>query len=318
MNSFRFGGLRMECFDSAGLTSAESVDLLMACSIDPERGQAVISSVPASATVELSEIVYQDDYAVSEPPGQYRAGRKAVVEALSEHPDHALVGLDITSLMRGNLIEMVDEMFAHGVQTVRCFYAEPIRYEEDEETKFARKMSHLALPVRGFANPRLSDTRSNDLLIVGVGYDKRQLRVVLDTFRGERVFVYGLPALQPGMYQESVLRAEDDGATGFLRPDVSARRFAAAHDPYDFADQIVEITQQHEDVHGRDFNLLMCPLGPKPQALGCALFFKAVWDDRPGGIYLPEILSYSRTHAEGLSNIWQFDLPAEAWNAGWS
>jgi hypothetical protein len=202
---------------------------------------------------------------------------------------------------------MVAFMANHGVKRFDVLYSEPGQYAKEEKTTFSSPPREVR-SVLGFEGVHVTDT-SNDLLIIGSGYDHQLISSVADYKKSARkVQLLGLPSLRPDMYQENVLRAHfADEALG--NAGVSGQRdfFAPANDPFVVANVVQGIVRTANS-NGGISNLYLCPTATKPQALGFALYYVSERLGTATSMIFPFASSYNPETTKGLSRIWKYTI----------
>jgi hypothetical protein len=215
--------------------------------------------------------------------------------------------IDITGFMRPHLMLLVRMMFAAGVERFHVLYTDPIRYSKEEQTEFSKGPVVAVRQVAGFEGQHVPHRGSEDLLLIGTGYDDELIRRVAESkANAHKVQMFGLPSLQPDMYQENVLRAsraaEAVGQSGEREPC-----FAPANDPFVTASVLQERVER-ERAAGRFSNLYLCPLGTKAQALGFALYYLTEWQGGPCSMIFPFAEFYEQETSKGIARIWKYTL----------
>ena len=221
------------------------------------------------------------------------------------------VCIDATGFVRPHLLVLLWALREAGIRRFDVLYNDPIRYVADEKTEFATGPVESVRQVPGYAGIHHSSSRrAQDLLIIGAGYDYEQIARACDSKLSTRRYVLtGLPSLRPHMYQESVLRinrARD--AIGELRPD--QRLYAAANQPFGVARIVGDLLRRESEeakARGRlPGNVYLCPVGPKPHAIGFALLYLRELLESPVSIIYPFRARYSSQASEGHLRTWQF------------
>ncbi len=220
-----------------------------------------------------------------------------------------VVCIDATAFMRPHLAYILARLQGLGVCKFKVLYSDPERYLKGENTEFTRGpilQVRQGLSFEGLHVP----TTANDLLILGIGYEDELIRRVADSKADARKRqLFGLPSLQPDMYQQSVLRAAlavesvGEGADHDLL-------FAPANDPFVTA-QVLSDACRREKERREITNLYLSPLGTKPQLLGFTLFFLTELRNTASSMLFPIAERYARETAEGIARVWlySFELP---------
>jgi hypothetical protein len=208
--------------------------------------------------------------------------------------------------MRPQILYLIRYLSAEAATSISLLYTEPEHYALKENTRFSDEAVEAVRQVLGFEGIH-EDDMSNDVLIVGVGYDHALVSHVIDDRDSAKVIrLLSLPSLSADMYQESILRldrTEQAGGENFEHEDF----FAPANDPFVVA---AELSGKCAELRrrGRIGNLYLCPLATKPQALGFALFYLAELSDSPASIIFPFARSYSRETSKGVGRTWCYEV----------
>lgn len=215
--------------------------------------------------------------------------------------------IDITGFMRPHLMLLVRMMFDAGVDRFHVLYTDPVRYSKEEQTEFTKGPVTAVRQVAGFEGQHVPHRGTEDLLIIGTGYDDELIRRVAESkANAHKMQMFGLPSLSPDMYQQNVLNAsraaEAVGQTAEREPC-----FAPANDPFVTASVLQERVDR-ERAAGRLSNLYLCPLGTKPQALGFALYYLTEWQGGPCSMLFPFAEFYEQETSKGIARIWKYTL----------
>jgi hypothetical protein len=215
--------------------------------------------------------------------------------------------VDITGFMRPHLSFVVAWLFAHGVDRFFALYSDPVHYTKQERTPFSKGPVVRVRQVTGFEGIHRTADTDNDLVVIGAGYDDELIRrIAEDKSNARKVQLFGLPSLEPDMYQESVIRAEKAAeAVG----GVADRQllFAPANDPFVTAQVLSDFVSKEE---GRRpiSNLYLSSLGTKPQTLGFTLYFLTERAKSPTSLVFPYAESYEQETAQGLARSWLYTV----------
>ena len=216
---------------------------------------------------------------------------------------NARICIDLTGFIRPYQLVLAKLLAEQGVKQFDALYSEPTVYSQREKTQFSFGSNCAVRQVRGFEGAHSTDT-SNDLLIIGAGYDDELISQVAHYKEGaKKVQLLGLPSLRADMYQENVLKA--DRAEESLGP--AETFFAPANDPFVTASVLSEITTEHER-RTPITNLYLSPLASKAQVLGFWLFHHFEGTLRPTSIIYPFKSAYSRETTKGIARIWKYTV----------
>lgn len=208
--------------------------------------------------------------------------------------------IDITGMMRPHMMCLFFCLADRGVSKVDVLYSEPITYANRETTKF----SSGALEVRQVAGLEgiVHFNSSSDLMVIGAGFDDRQISEVAEHMDAARkVVLLGFPPLRADMYQQNLLRMDRSrSALGDVPP--RWRYFAPANDPFVTAQVLREIVGKSDGVS----NLYLAPLSTKAQALGFVLYYMAECRGKPAHVIYPFSAQYEGRTTEGLARTWRY------------
>lgn len=218
--------------------------------------------------------------------------------------------VDITGMLRPHVLSLLRVFQTRGVRTLRVLYSEPARYLKAEKTQFSTGAVTEVRQVLGFEGSHDLSGVDGDVLIIGTGYDESLMRHVADRYPRARKFqMFGLPSLQPQMYQENHLRAHGASESMGAASD-RYWLFAPASDPYATAAVVQDaVLREAGDPSFR--NLYLAPLGTKAQVLGFGLYYLYACSNSPVSAVLPLSGGYTQESSVGLSRLWvyEFDLP---------
>jgi hypothetical protein len=215
--------------------------------------------------------------------------------------------VDLTGFMRPHLLFLALYLNFRKVRRFDVLYTEPDGYKKKEKTTF----SEGAITVRqvaGFEGLNSPD-HTDDLLIIGSGYDHRLIKAVAEyKDKADKVQLYGLPSLRADMYQENVLNAyKAEDAIGVNKTTDFNEWFAPANDPFVTATVLSEIVSKRNRIR-RISNLYLSPLATKAQALGFALYFIGEGQNTFTNMLFPVSSRYTRETSYGLSRVWLYTI----------
>lgn len=220
------------------------------------------------------------------------------------------VCIDITGFIRPHLIFLLRYLKAQKFKKIDFVYTDPISYKKKENTEFALDYVDVR-SVNGCEGMHNPDT-SNDLLIIGSGYDEKRIADVSKSKGNARkVQVFGFPSLQPDMYQENILKAykAEESSTGgegrFIEKNTTI--LSPANNPFVTAQKLSEFYKS-ENRKKEVTNLYLSPLSTKAQTLGFALFYVSECIGTPTSIIFPYCSSYSRETTIGVSKVWRYTV----------
>jgi len=218
------------------------------------------------------------------------------------------IAIDITGFIGHYVLVLVRLLQILGVAECDVIYGEPVRYLHSERTRFSDEAVLSVRQVGGFEGIHTTDT-SDDLLVLGVGYDFRLIaEVANEKEHARKVQLFGLPSLRPDMYQENLLRASK--VSEAVGPDASVPqhfRYAPAHDPFVTASVLSKLVREHRASYPRA-NVYLSPLSTKAQTLGFAIFYLAECLETATSLVYPFCDCYMQETSEGLSGAWLYHL----------
>ena len=220
--------------------------------------------------------------------------------------------IDITGFIKPYMMFILRWLKHLGVTKVDILYSEPGHYAKKEKTTFSDGPVEEIRQVAGYAGLHRQNTtneNSNDLLILGSGYDDELIAQVAEQkSNAKKVQLFGLPSLRPDMYQENILRAHKaaESVGGDIRNDRRSY-FAPANDPFVTAAVLRDIFER-ESSRSPLTNVYLSPLATKPQALGFTLFYLAECIDEPVSMIYPFCNSHAQETSIGISRIWKYDV----------
>jgi len=222
-------------------------------------------------------------------------------------PAQSRICIDITGFIRPHLMLLMRALKSKGVRRFDALYSEPKIYQRKEKTAFASSPVSCVRQVAGYEGAHNADA-SNDLLILGAGYDHELIGHVAESKSGARIVqIFGFPSLGADMYQESILRASRAAESVTGRDGGAVERFCSANDPFATASLLRE-TNRSFSATKPITNLYLSPLATKPQALGFALYYLADLDGASASIVFPFCSTYARETSVGLTRAWLYSV----------
>ncbi|NHM06543.1 hypothetical protein G4D82_04865 [Flavobacterium sp. CYK-4] len=260
--------------------------------------------------IELSHLkgsVYNYSYSANLDEGQiitdYYNKSKSFFEGARK------VCIDITGFIRPYLVFLVRLLQKSGVESIQFIYTEPTNYVKKEDTLFSDDFMEIRT-ISGCLNSHNPNT-SNDLLIVGSGYDYQMIaKIAKAKPESKKVQILGFPSLKADMFQENVLKvyeAQEDVSSGNFSVDDDNIILAPANDPFITAEMISKFIAKENKIKPVT-NIYLCPLSTKAQTLGIALFYVCECLDKPASIIFPFSNKYSRETTEGIANILIYEV----------
>jgi len=213
--------------------------------------------------------------------------------------------IDITGLMRPHLAFFIMHLYQRGFTKIDAIYSEPSHYKRKENTQFSSTPVHKVRQVAGFEGVMNNDN-SNDLLIIGAGYESDLIADVADEKdKAKKIVLLGLPSLRADMYQQNAWRAQQ--ASDSIGESTAGKVFAPANDPFVTASVLSELVAKRE-MSEPITNLYLSPIATKAQTLGFVLFFLGERQRTSTSLIFPFSQSYARDSATGISRVWLYTL----------
>lgn len=214
--------------------------------------------------------------------------------------------VDITGMLRPHILFLMLYLKRRGQRKVAFVYAEPVRYVAKEHTPFALGQIAEVRAVHGFeGSPNLEAT--NDILVIGMGYDDRMIREVAeDREKARKVQLFGLPPLRADMYQQSVIRSRNV-ADAVGDPEFAERNRASAPagDPFATASVLKDLVGRIQK-SANITNLYLSPVGTKAQVLGFGLYYIGECLDGNASIIFPFSEGYEPETSVGFHRAWLY------------
>lgn len=254
-------------------------------------GEELPSDAECLSSDESSESDFVNEVMSKIPGGINAAGR---------------VAIDITGFMRPHLMFLMAYLKNAGVLDFSLIYTEPSQYFNRAETVFSSDVAEVR-QVNGFEGTHDVDM-SNDLLVVGVGYDHDLINQVHQSKSGARLLqLLSLPSLSPDMYQESLVRLSKLPDAPFEYADEQLA-FASANDPFHTCMVLYNAIARFERMAGKSTNIYLSPLATKPQAVGFALYYMKFLQPGSASIVVPITNAYTKETSKGVGRTWVYDV----------
>jgi hypothetical protein len=159
--------------------------------------------------------------------------------------------------------------------------------------------------VVGFEGEVNNDT-SNDLLIIGAGYEHELIADVADEKdKARKIVLLGLPSLRADMYQQNAWRTQQ--ASDAIGEGVTSKLFIPANDPFVTASVLSKLVAKQEMIQPVT-NLYLSPIATKAQTLGFALYYLAERRNSNTSLIFPFSGSYARDSAIGIARVWRYTI----------
>lgn len=218
------------------------------------------------------------------------------------------LGVDLTGFIRPYVMFLVRWLAECGVRRFDALYTEPVIYSKRDQTRFSDEAVVEVRQVAGFEGVHSPDA-SNDVLIIGSGYDHQLIAQVAESKEfSNKIQLFGLPSLRADMYQENVLRAyQAEEAVGRHTADESSTAFAPANDPFVTAATLRALVAKMQ-ARKPITNLYLSPLATKPQVLGFALYYLTERTNSATSVIFPYCEAYDRETSTGISRVWKYTV----------
>lgn len=224
--------------------------------------------------------------------------------------DSMNICLDATGFMRPTLMYLLLYLIkVREVKSLDVIYSEPKRYAKKEKTVFSKSTTGKVKSVDGFELASGRD-HSNDLLIIGSGFDKALIAEVAEAKKHAKIVqLIGFPSLQADMYQQNLFQVSQVDEVSM--EDVNNIRLSPASDPFETAKMLRQIVADVEKETGRNVtNLYLSPISTKAQVIGFALYFilECIDTDKNVSVIIPQARKYAEVTGEGISNTWLYKI----------
>ena len=214
--------------------------------------------------------------------------------------------VDITGFMRAHIMFLMHYLKAVGIRSFDMLYTEPSHYARRADTVFSIDVTEVR-QVNGFEGAHATDV-SNDLLVVGVGYDHPLItNVIANKSNAKLLQLLSLPSLSADMYQESVVRLQKVADAPFRVPD-EFLAYASANDPFVTYIVLDEAITKFSLKHSYPTNIYLSSLATKPQAVGFALYYMDKLSMQPSSIVMPFAKKYSKETGTGVGRSWVYPV----------
>lgn len=288
-------------------------DIFISCYNDSERVLKIFTNICANEKIWI--IIPEYQYNKSEyPKGNILEGKSyneaeliisTIGNYLKDKSDLSIC-IDVTGFMRPHIIFLIKFMYISNIKNYNIIYSEPSYYSKKSDTSFTESDVEEVRQISSFEGCHNRNI-TNDILILGVGYDHNLMsRVILNKDQARLIFLFGLPSLSADMYQESLLRFNRVSANS-IKVSNNNTFFTSVNDPFVNANMLSNI-YKHIKKKQEKFNVYLCPLSTKPQALGFTLFYMKELQKEAASIIFPFSSSYSRETSKGIGRIWLYPI----------
>ena len=213
--------------------------------------------------------------------------------------------IDITGLMRPQILYMMAHFKQIGLCKFDLLYTEPERYSRRAETRFSIGEDVDVRSVAGYIGAHENDT-SGDVLVLGVGYDHHLISHVLQAKENARIVqLHSFPSLSADMYHESILRLDRVRSEG---PRIGDEvYYSSANDPFVVASSL-KLALDSVNAHRPITNVYLSPLATKVQAVGFGLFYLRHLVDSAASIIYPNSSRYDKETSAGVGRSWVYPI----------
>jgi hypothetical protein len=214
--------------------------------------------------------------------------------------------IDVTGFMRAHIMFLMHFLKVKGIQAFDVVYSEPSHYSRRAETVFSQDVFEVR-QVSGYEGVHSADM-SNDLLVVGAGYDHELISNVLANKSNAKLMqLLSLPSLSADMYQESVVRLQKVADAPFRVPE-ELLAHSSANDPFVTYMILDEALKKFETRHGKPSNIYLSSLATKPQAVGFSLYFIDKLVNSAASLIMPFPKNYSKETSKGIGRAWAYSI----------
>ena len=312
MSSIDYGLLARRHLDPSELSSL-TYDLFLSSLNDAERVRKVFEGVASGRKLWIVHEEYE--YADGEIPlGDCHRMTMASSEIdawlelfqhLSRETDlrSAKIGIDITGMMRPHIMVLPLVLKSLDIAEVDIIYSDPVAYVKGAATSFSTSRVDRVAQIPGLEGVHVSRYDDAEAMIIGAGYDTELIRQVAQSRPGaeHQYLMVGLPGLQSHMYQESrlqVLKASE----AITKYSPSTFLYAPANDPF-VAASVVAAKVEELRLEKPQLSVYLAAVGPKPQALGFAVYRLCDPLGSSVSVLFPYATRYARETSVGLSRV---------------
>jgi hypothetical protein len=298
----------------SALKSHKEYDVFLSCYSSSERSQAILNNINSKTSLLFLLPEYHDlevkDKAINCFKINLIEEEAVIFKDLFSHSTltkGTKLCIDLTGFFIPHLLFLINYLHMNGFKSFDAIYSEPNTYNNKERTLFSSSF-HTARQIQGYEGCHVPDT-SNDILIIGSGYDNaRIIDVANNKAKARKIQVFGFPSLQPDMYQENVLQAYKAesalGGDSFI--DLANNIYAPANDPFVAAQLIMEFINK-ENAKRSITNLYFSPISTKAHALGFALYY--FWQKKtPASIIFPFCHEHYTDNTRGIGKIFIYTV----------
>lgn len=309
--------------DLAALLDAKSLlashrkspwDLFISAYNDSERVRAVFDLVPARRRswwiipeygYTTKDIAHLGDAALLARGTEAEVVGAGLKASGFDPAVHKRLCVDITGMMRPQILYMMAYMKLIGVSELDFIYTEPEQYSRRAETRFSVGEDVEVRSVVGYIGAHESET-SGDVLVLGIGYDHHLISHVLQAKEGARIVqLHSFPSLSADMYHESILRLDRVRSE---RPRVGDEvYYSSANDPFVVASSLrsaLASVRNHKPIT----NVYLSPVATKAQAVGFGLFYLRDLAGTAASIIYPNSAGYDKATSTGVGRSWVYPI----------
>lgn len=179
----------------------------------------------------------------------------------SVHFEAANMTIDMTTFTKQSILILLKLIETQEPKSVRLFYTEP----QDYAPKWGKRLAYglidiTSVPSFGGHHYQKKET----LLILLIGYEGDRAYAIWEKLSPHKTLVLiGRPSFKRSWEG----RAEELNKRLLSRLSSDSISYVATLDPFEVAETLSNIIEEHSEC----FNIVVSPLGPKPQVLGCYL-----------------------------------------------
>lgn len=238
---------------------------------------------------------------VRPPRSDARAGFDVMVDTLRQLVCKAAgqqlrITLDITTFTKSYLLVLLKALENAHLKDIQLVYVEPAYYVPERLTAGVRTVGYVPL-YNGHPSPSRPD-----LLVTFLGFEGDRAYAIWEHFEPEKTIAFvGNPGYDP-TYPEC---AERLNASLLNEPGIE-KRDVPPRDPDAVCHELESIWADH-----KEYNLLIAPLGTKPETLGVYLFKRRNPDCPAQVVYATAGHYFEEYYSRGSGRMWCGQLAEE-------
>lgn len=171
------------------------------------------------------------------------------------------ISIDVTTFTKQCLLVLLRFLASHNPKSVRLFYTEPVNYAPE----FGRPLSYGLIDI--VSVPSYGGhfyIEKEVLLIIMLGYEGDRAYSIWQALSPHKTIVLIGKSSSSNEYEE---RVRNFNRKLIDRLPKKSIEIIDSMDPFQVSEELKKRIQQHSS----QFNIMISPLGPKPQVVGCFL-----------------------------------------------